>query len=104
SNSATSNNPGNGSNPDTLPLWLTVVGTGGFWAVQVILPPDRQKTGSVEQETDSAQMRRSDFSGAWKAVILTLSAVASRQMIVVLPPEAVASSLHQAAARGPGCS
>ena len=104
SNSATSNNPGNGSNPDTLPLWLTVVGTGGFWPVQVILPPDRQKTGSVEQETDSAQMRRSDFSGAWKAVILTLSAVAFLQMIVLLSANPLSSSLHDFAASGPVCS
>lgn len=80
-----------------LPVWLTVVGTGGFWPVQVIPSAD-------SKSPDPQHMTHSDFSGAWKAVIITLSAVAFLQIMVLLSASPLSSRLHDFAMAGPACS
>jgi len=80
-----------------LPVWLTVVGTGGFWPVQVIFPRD-------SESPDPPPMLHSDFSGAWKAVIITLSAVAFLQVLVLLFASPLSSRLRDFAVTGPSCS
>ena len=86
-------------NLEQLPVWLTVVGTGGFWPVQVIPPVD-----SKSPAPDPRQMMHSDFSGAWKAVIIALSAVAFLQIMVLLSASPLSPRLHDFAVTAPACS
>jgi hypothetical protein len=86
-------------NLEQLPVWLTVVGTGGFWPVQVI-PPANSKSPAP----DPRQMMHSDFSGAWKAVIIALSAVAFLQIMVLISASPLSPRLHDFAVAAPACS
>jgi hypothetical protein len=80
-----------------LPVWLTVVGTGGFWPVQVIPSAD-------SRSSDPQHMTHSDFSGAWKAIIIILSAVAFLQALVLYFASPLSSRLHDFAVASPACS
>lgn len=84
---------------ERLPVWLTVVGTGGFWPVQVI-----PSTDSRSPAPDPRQMTHSDFSGAWKAVIITLSAVAFLQALVLYFASPLSPRLHDFAVAAPSCA
>lgn len=53
----------------TLPLWVTAVGTGGYWPIQLISPKGAHKV--ADQRFDS-----NDFSPAWRALALILAGFA----------------------------
>ncbi len=54
-----------------LPVWITVVGTGGYWPVQIV--PATNDTPS------NPQMNSQDFSPAWRAIALFLAGFAFLQ-------------------------
>jgi hypothetical protein len=77
-------------NSATLPLWVTVVGTGGFWPVQVI---HDQKSGP-ESPGSALKLDDMDFSGAWKAVLAVLIALAFLHILVLLTASPVSPRLR----------
>jgi len=87
--------------PPQLPLWITVVGTSGFWPVQVI--QGSETAGDAVHDSQS-QLYSSDYSPAWKAITMILSAIAFLQVLVLLTAAPVLSRLHDFAVAGPACS
>jgi hypothetical protein len=87
--------------PPQLPLWVSVVGTSGFWPVQVI---QGNETQSDPVQGSQSVMRSSDFSSAWKAITMVLSAIAFFQVLVLLTASPVLSHLHDFAVAAPACS
>jgi hypothetical protein len=69
-----------------LPVWLTVVGTGGYWPVQII-PPQPPKG----EQSSRPQMQQQDFSSAWWVITLLLTIVGFLQswLVLTVKPDAV---------------
>lgn len=84
-----------------LPLWVTVVGTSGFWPVQVL--PGRETAGNILHDSQW-RLEPSDYSPAWKAVTIVLSAIAFLEVLVLLIATPVTSRLHDFAVAAPACS
>ena len=55
-----------------LPVWMTAVGTGGYWPIRLISP---QPTGSADLGSDP-RMYGHDFSPAWKTIAILLVGLA----------------------------
>jgi hypothetical protein len=87
--------------PSLLPLWVTVVGTSGFWPVQML--QGAEAAGQTIHDSQSL-MRSSDYSPAWKAITLILSALAFLEVLVLLAASPVFSRLHDFAVAAPACS
>jgi hypothetical protein len=87
--------------PSQFPLWVSVVGTSGFWPVQVI---QGNETPGDPVHGSQSVMRSSDFSPAWKAITMVLSALAFFQVLVLLTASPVLSHLHDFAVTAPACS
>jgi hypothetical protein len=62
-----------------LPLWLTVVGTGGYWPVQIIIPQSPKG-----EQSSRPQMQQQDFSAAWQVVTISLVALAFLLSLILL--------------------
>jgi hypothetical protein len=59
-----------------LPLWLTAVGTGGYWPIQ-LFPGDQRQSQDKDKNKNSSPaleptLKSGDFSPAWKAVMTLL--------------------------------
>ncbi|HSM87377.1 MAG TPA: hypothetical protein VLT16_14570, partial [Candidatus Limnocylindrales bacterium] len=90
--------PADGSFPDRLPVWMTVVGTGGYWPVQVLFPAGN------EAASGSPKMTPLDFSPAWATTTGVLIALCLAQCLVLLRPSPFASRLRDFAVTGVACS
>src|SRR6202165_2648767 len=57
-----------------LPLWLTAVGTGGYWPIQLLADGQKapQDTGKDSGPPPAPELRSEDFSPAWKTVVMLL--------------------------------
>lgn len=79
-----------GSRPRELPVWMTVVGTGGYWPVQLIppqpVPGDATGVGSVP-----ARLRIQDFSPAWRTLALLVAVLSFLQSWVLWKAKPVSS-------------
>ena len=64
--------------PATLPLWVTAVGTGGFWPVQVIHDEKAPPAASP------VRLDHMDFSGGWKVFLTVLIALAFLHSFILL--------------------
>jgi hypothetical protein len=62
---------------DKLPLWLTVVGTGGYWPVQLLHP---SSSGTAQKP----ELNKQDFSPAWKAMLTLLCGFGVLHMMLLL--------------------
>jgi hypothetical protein len=60
--------------PTEKPLWMTVVGTGGYWPIRMLDRGDQQPV----------TLARDDLSGAWVALSVLISAIAALQIGVLL--------------------
>lgn len=58
-----------------LPLWMTVVGTGGYWPIRLL----DGKAGA-----DPLKLKIDDLSGAWQVVLLLTCGLAVLQVVVLL--------------------
>ena len=87
--------------PSTLPLWVTVVGTSGFWPVQVLR--GTETAGNAVHDSEW-RLEASDYSPAWKTVTIVLSATAFLEVLVLLIATPVLSRLHDFAVAAPACS
>jgi hypothetical protein len=61
--------------PGEKPLWMTVVGTGGYWPVRIL-----HRVG----DTSTPSLGATDLSGAWAALVLLVSGIAAFQTGVLL--------------------
>jgi hypothetical protein len=59
-----------------LPLWLTAVGTGGYWPVQLIPPKSLASPANEGQQAATPPLDSDDFSPAWRALALFLTGFA----------------------------
>lgn len=84
-----------------LPLWVTVVGTSGFWPVQVLR--GTETAGTMDRDSHW-RLEASDYSPAWKAATIVLSAIALLEVLVLLIATPVLSRLHDFAVAAPACS
>jgi hypothetical protein len=64
------------------PLWLTAVGTGGYWPIQVS-PSDQDKDKNSNSGL-GPKLSPSDFSPAWKAAVILLCVFAFLHIIILL--------------------
>jgi hypothetical protein len=64
------------------PLWMTVVGTGGYWPIRLL-----DNAGYQPRVT----LARDDLSGAWVALLVLISAIAALQIGVLLTASPFAS-------------
>jgi hypothetical protein len=60
---------------ESKPLWMTVVGTGGYWPVRVLDRVGDRSTPPLGAE---------DLSGGWAALLLLVSGIAAFQIAVLL--------------------
>jgi hypothetical protein len=74
-----------------LPLWLTAVGTGGYWPVQMLAGPQ----GTVQPKQDLLGLRATDFSTAWKASCALLCVLAGLHVLVLLTTSPVARHFRE---------
>jgi hypothetical protein len=74
------------SRPSRLPIWLTIVGTGGYWPVQIIRQPVTDNT----TETPPS-MQNHDFSSAWYVVtlVLTIAGILQSWLLITVKPDAM---------------
>jgi len=74
------------SKPTILPIWLTIVGTGGYWPIQIIRQP---VTSDTSDKLPS--MQNHDFSSAWYVVTLLLVMVGFLQswLLITVKPDAM---------------
>ncbi|HEY6307635.1 MAG TPA: hypothetical protein VI488_14375 [Candidatus Angelobacter sp.] len=70
-----------------LPLWLTAVGTGGYWPVQMLASTGQ----TLPPAPNLTVLRGNDFSTAWKVVCVLLCALAWVQALVLLASSPIAS-------------
>src|SRR5579872_803420 len=60
------------------PLWLTAVGTGGYWPIQLLSPPeliaqpDSQPPANNQPQATSPVLQDQDFSSEWKVLMTFL--------------------------------
>jgi hypothetical protein len=73
------------------PQWLTVVGNGGYWPVELLTGNMRGVTdggllASVPQDKGTAlpQLDNRDLAGSWKVMAVLLSALAYLHIVIVL--------------------
>jgi hypothetical protein len=69
-----------------LPIWLTAVGTGGYWPIELI-PHPGAKVPQVAMDSD-------DFSQAWRLLSLLLTAFAFMQSWVLWTVPPVGTRFH----------
>src|SRR5213078_490876 len=68
------------------PLWLTAVGTGGYWPIQ-LFPGDQRLSQDKDKNSSPAlapTLKADDFSPAWKAVMTLLCIFAFLQATTLL--------------------
>ncbi|HKD81913.1 MAG TPA: hypothetical protein VKH81_19620 [Candidatus Angelobacter sp.] len=70
-----------------LPIWLTAVGTGGYWPVQLIPPAPDAKVPPAAMDSD-------DFSPAWRLISVLLAAFALLQSWILWTVRPVGTRLH----------
>jgi hypothetical protein len=68
--------------PSTFPLWMTVVGPGGYWPVRLL---DGDANG-VE-----LSLKASDLSGAWRVLLLLICGLAALHSVVLLTAQPLAT-------------
>ena len=86
--------------PDRLPLWMTAVGTGGYWPVQKILPVGE----GVVNNAGPLSLDERDFSPAWSTVSILLIALSFLQIIVLGRASPLSTRLHDFAITGAACA
>jgi hypothetical protein len=88
---------GDGAIPERLPLWMTAVGTGGYWPVQIILP------SPAASATASNVLDERDFSPAWSTMSILLIAMCFLQMIVLASASPLSARFRDFAITGAAC-
>src|SRR5258708_37674262 len=72
---------------EDLPQWLTVVGTGGYWAVMLLTSGEREHRGAGESAQGQARdpmLSEIDFSLGWQSLVVVLCVVAFLHSMVLL--------------------
>lgn len=88
--------------PRNLPVWVTTVGTGGYWPVEIL--PSVPESGDLQgndlgngetNAVSNAHLDSRDFSPSWRTLALLLSGLAFLQVIVVCAASPVGSQLRE---------
>ncbi len=82
-----------------LPLWVSVVGTGGFWPVKII------PRGSPGEERSSQHpvMAGVDYTGAWKVIAAMVCAISFFYALLLWTDPSPSSRFRDFAITGPVC-
>lgn len=62
---------------ETAPLWLTAVGTGGYWPVRLLRT-------SADPAQSKPELKSADFSAAWKILLTLLWIIAAFHVYILL--------------------
>lgn len=88
--------------PRDLPVWVTAVGTGGYWPVQILNPApqdgDSSSANPTGKQKDSilhAHLDGRDFSPSWRTLALLLSGLALFQAIVLCTAAPIGSRFRE---------
>ena len=79
-----------GYGPRELPVWMTVVGTGGYWPVQLI-PPQPVTGNASGVNSVPARLGVQDFSPAWRTLALLVAALSFLQSWILWKAKPVSS-------------
>jgi hypothetical protein len=99
--------PGSADNviPDRLPLWMTAVGTGGYWPVQIILPKHANPSPDPKSvAVNPTVFDERDFSPAWSTVSILLIALSFIQIIVLASASPLSARFRDFAISGAACA
>ncbi|HEY2359878.1 MAG TPA: hypothetical protein VGK36_02090 [Candidatus Angelobacter sp.] len=73
-----------------LPVWMTVVGTGGYWPVQLI-PPDPVTGVATGVSSLATRLATQDFSPTWRTLALLIVALSFLQSWILCKAKPVSS-------------
>ncbi|HEY4676655.1 MAG TPA: hypothetical protein VIJ01_05820 [Candidatus Angelobacter sp.] len=78
------------SKPRELPVWMTVVGTGGYWPIQLI-PPDPVTGVATGVSPLAPRLATQDFSPTWRILALLIVALSFLQSWILCKAKPVSS-------------